>query len=290
MSFSSQVREELVKQYANAKHCQIAELAAIINCVGDYGIDDNDKCIVGFQTDNQNLIEKGFSLLKKAYHLENKIDKKIEVEKSILDKFSTTDQIVDPLIIKSSCCQRAFLRGIFLCMGSMSDPEKSYHLEFVCGTKEKAEQVVEVLSNFRVEAKIVLRKKYFVVYIKEGAAIADLLNIMEARLSLLEFENLRIVREVRNSVNRRVNCETANIGKTVIAASKQIDDINKIKKYQGLSRLPEALEEMAEIRLKYPDLPLKELGQKLMPPLGKSGVNHRLRKLMEIADKIEDKE
>ena len=145
-----------------------------------------------------------------------------------------------------------------------------------------------MIQSFDIEAKIILRKKYYVVYLKEGKAIVDLLNVMEAHVALMNLENLRILKEVRNSVKRRVNCEAANISKTVNAASRQIEDIELIKKLYGLENLPENLREMAEIRLEYPDAPLKELGELLEPPVGKSGVNHRLRKLGEMAEKLRE--
>jgi len=190
------------------------------------------------------------------------------------------------LLVKSSCCKRAFLRGAYLAAGSMSDPNKSYHVEIVCPSEVQANQIMKMLQDFGLDAKTVLRKKYYVVYMKEGENIADFLNIIEAHKALMEFENLRILKEMRNSVNRRVNCETANITKTVTAATRQIEDIEYIRDHYGLRNLPENLRQIAEIRLEYPDAPLKELGSYLDPPVGKSGVNHRLRKISELADKI----
>ena len=206
--------------------------------------------------------------------------------RSVIDKIGDLSEPVSPLLIKNSCCQRAFLRGAFLCIGSMSDPQKSYHLEFVCTDEDKARQLQSVIQGFDIEAKIVLRKKYYVVYLKEGSGIVDLLNVCEAPIALMKLENLRIVKEMRNSVNRRVNCETANITKTVTAATRQIEDIIYIRDHYGLENLPEALSQMAEVRLENPDAPLKELGGYLDPPVGKSGVNHRLRKLSELAERI----
>ena len=143
-----------------------------------------------------------------------------------------------------------------------------------------------IIATFDIEAKIVPRKKYYVVYIKEGSQIVDILNVMEAPVSLMELENIRIVKEMRGSVNRQVNCETANINKTVSAAVKQIEDIRFIQSVAGLSGLPESLQEMARIRLERPEATLKELGEALEPPVGKSGVNHRLRKLSLVAEEL----
>ena len=144
------------------------------------------------------------------------------------------------------------------------------------------------MRTFEVDAKIILRKKYYVVYVKEGSQIVDLLNIMEAHIALMNLENVRILKEMRNSINRQVNCETANINKTVVAASKQIEDILYIRKMVGLSVLSKGLEEVARIRIEQPELSLKELGAMLNPPLGKSGVNHRLRRISKIADGIRE--
>ena len=168
----------------------------------------------------------------------------------------------------------------------MSDPQKGYHLEYLCGNEEMANQILKVIGDFDVEAKIVRRKKYYVVYVKEGASIVELLNVMEAHISLMNFENTRILKEIGNNTNRQVNCEAANIIKSINAANKQIADIEKIRDLKGLDSLPAPLREMAEVRLQYQDTPLGELGKYLDPPIGKSGVNHRLRKLGEIADKL----
>ena len=194
--------------------------------------------------------------------------------------------VVGNVVVQNPCCRRAFLRGAFLASGSITDPEKSYHFEIVCATEPKAKQIQSIMATFNVEAKIVVRKKYFVVYIKEGDQIVDMLNVMEAPLALMELENIRIVREMRGNVNRQVNCETANINKTVSAALKQINDITYIRDTIGFESLPPNLAEMARLRLEKPEATLKELGEDLEPPVGKSGVNHRLRKLCEMADKL----
>lgn len=146
--------------------------------------------------------------------------------------------------------------------------------------------MTQLLGTFSIEAKIVPRKKVFVVYVKEGSQIVDILNIMEAHVSLMDLENVRILKEMRNTVNRKVNCETANINKTVSAALKQIEDITYLRDTIGLGKLPAGLKETALARLENPEASLKELGELLSPPVGKSGVNHRLRKLGELADNV----
>jgi len=286
MSFSSEVKEELAKHISPGRHCQLAELAAIMSFCGQYGRDENGNYMIGFQTENASVVTKGFTLLKKTYNIGVGDPISEEQMQELFSKIGSMDGPVSNLLIKNACCQRAFLRGAYLAIGSMSDPNKGYHLEFDCTDLEKAKQLQKVISDFDIEAKIVTRKKYYVVYIKEGSGIVDLLNVCEAHVALMNFENLRILKEMRNSVNRRVNCETANITKTVNAAARQIADIEYIRDHYGFENLPENLREMAQVRLENPDAPLKELGEQLSPVVGKSGVNHRLRKLSELADKI----
>ena len=180
------------------------------------------------------------------------------------------------------------MRGVFLATGSVSDPSKAYHFEITALTQEKAEQIQYVIGCFDIDAKIVQRKKYYVVYVKEGSQIVDLLNIMEAHTALMDFENVRILKEMRNTINRKVNCETANINKTVSAATKQIEEIMYIKNTVGFGSLPPNLEEIARIRIENPDLSLKDLGELLTKPIGKSGVNHRLKKLISIAQDLRE--
>jgi len=286
MSFSSEVKEELARHISPARHCQLAELAAILNFCGQYGRDADGNYTIGFQTENEMIVKKGFTLLKKTYNIEADATLTEQEMCGILQKIGNLEEPVSPLLVKSTCCQRAFLRGAFLSIGSISDPEKGYHMEFDCNSDAKAKQLQDLIRCFDIESKIILRKKYHVVYLKEGSAIVDLLNVCEAPVSLMNLENLRILKEMRNSVNRRVNCETANITKTVNAAARQVEDIEILRIHYGLQNLPESLRQMAEVRLENPDAPLKELGEYFDPPIGKSGVNHRLRKLSELAEKI----
>jgi len=286
MSFSGEVKEELIRHISTARHCQIAELAALMGFGGQFVRREDGRYTIGFQTENKGVIRKGFTLWGKTYNIENGVAMTEDEVKGFTDKFGTPEEVSGHLLVKSSCCQRAFLRGAFLSIGSMSDPGKGYHMEFVCTNDGKARQLQGMIQGFDIEAKIVFRKKYHVVYLKEGTGIVDLLNVMEAHVSLMKLENLRILKDMRNSVNRRVNCEAANITKTVNAAARQVEDIELIKARYGLGELPENLRQMAEVRLEYPEASLKELGEYLEPAVGKSGVNHRLRKLSEIADRI----
>lgn len=182
--------------------------------------------------------------------------------------------------------KRRTIREAFIQSGSISDPEKFYHLEIVFSSPEEAEKIRQLMEYFDLGAKIAVRKGHYVVYLKEGSQIADMLRVMEASMALMEFENIRIVKEMRNSINRQVNCEAANLGKTISAAVKQVEDIRYICSTAGLENLPESLAETARMRLQYPEATLKELGELLDPPLGKSGVNHRLKKLGELAEEL----
>ena len=305
MSFSSEVKEELDKHIGSSRHCQLAELAAIIFMDGSIEIKDGRACRLSLQTDNPIVSRKFFTIIRKAFNIRNSIPQNGHEFKPVLEDTALIEDIlkavkimdpdgnikdltegINPMVTKNSCCKRAFLRDSFLCVGSISDPNKGYHLEFDCSLEAQALFLQSLIESFDIEARIVRRKKYYVLYVKEGAGIVDLLNIMEAPVSLMNLENLRIVKEMRNSINRRVNCEVANITKTVNAAAKQIEDITFIKDHYGFNKLQESLRQMAEVRLEHPDATLLELGTYLDPPVGKSGVNHRLRKLSELADKI----
>ena len=188
------------------------------------------------------------------------------------------------LLIQNECCKRAYLRGAFLCAGSMSDPEKFYHFEIVCDTIDKAAQLKEIFGSFSVDAGITERKNRFVVYVKEANDIVDLLNLMGAHISLMNMENVRILKDMRNRVNRRVNCETANLTKTVDAAVRQTADIKLLAETGVLSGLSPSLREAAALRLENPEASLKELGAMCDPPVSRAGMNHRLARLSKIAE------
>ncbi len=269
MSFSGKVKEELLSQISQARHCRIAETAALLFFGSAAGPFEPE------QIENDLVRRKYFTLLKKTFNIDNALCNQ--------GKDQVLEAVSGPSLLQKSCCKRAYLRGAFLAAGSVSDPEKSYHLEIICRSAQRAQEIRELLKSFEIDAKQVVRKKNHVVYIKEGTQIVDTLNVIGAHHALMEFENSRIFKDVRNSINRRVNCETANIGKTVTASVKQTEDIELIIQSGAYEKLPKALQEIADIRLQYPNVPLKELGEYLNPPIGKSGVNHRLRKLSEIA-------
>ena len=185
---------------------------------------------------------------------------------------------------KKDCCARAFLRGAFLAAGTVSDPAKSYHLEIVTKSREEALALKESMAHFGIEGHIHERKLSFVVYVKDGSHIAAMLGVMGAHACLMDFENARILNEMRGSVNRQVNCETANIKRTVNTAVRQMEAIHKIESTMGLASLPPTLQETARVRLANPESSLSQLGEYMHPAVGKSGVNHRLRRIIEIAE------
>lgn len=290
LSFSSRVKEELSRQLCTARHCQIAEIAAIISLCGRIQISEHDRFCIKIHTENAAVARKYFTLLQKTFN----IDVSIAIRRNMTKRSCSYDicaqgqelLAVKNAVVQAVCCKRAYIRGAFIAAGSMSDPSKSYHFEIVCNTKGEADYLRNMISTFDLEAKVVERKRTYVVYLKEGSQIVDILNVMEAHVALLELENVRIMKEMRNSVNRKVNCETANINKTVSAAVRQMEDIKYIRDTVGFDRLPEGLRDVALTRLAYPEATLKELGELLESPVGKSGVNHRLRKLSEIAVKL----
>ena len=308
MSFSKKVKDELSKQSSPARHCQMAELAALIVLGGEIKEVRLGTYILLFSTESLSVARKYFTLLKKTFNINTDISIKsnsknrgkvyslytleADVVTKILSalKLSNIEPInrVNHLLIQNGCCKRAFLRGAFLAVGSISDPQKTYHFELAVNSEEKALQLRNLMDDFGIDGKIIIRKKYYVVYVKEGSQIVDLLNIMEAHVNLMELENVRIIKEMRNSINRQVNCEAANITKTVNAASKQVEDILYIKETIGLDNVTEGLEDIAELRIAHPEASLKELGMMLNPPIGKSGVNHRLRKLSIIASSLRE--
>ncbi|MCI7322461.1 MAG: DNA-binding protein WhiA [Lachnospiraceae bacterium] len=284
MSFSRDVKAELAGQYGRSRHCQLAELAGMLELEGRWDAQTAD---VTLETENILLMEKYRILRQKAFGNEDgQLLEALHWDEDIFCGIPLNERRANGLLVQRTCCKRAFIRGAFMAAGSITDPSKSYHFEIVCRSVDQALQLQELMASFEADAKIVERKDRYVVYLKEGSQIVDMLNVMEAYVSLMNLENVRILKEMRNSVNRKVNCETANINKTVSAAVRQLEDIKKIRDTIGFDQLPGPLSQMAQIRLEHPDASLKELGIYADPPVGKSGVNHRLRKLSAIAEEL----
>ncbi len=296
MSFSSAVKKELFGIIPSARHCEIAEIAGIFRILGS---DAEPEGSLSIRTENPELARKVFTLIIKAFNIDigfsdigienygKKGMKRVIVPPPFAD--SLTRAMNHAMLLSMECCRQSFLRGAFLSGGSISTPEKYYHLEIVCPSAETADKVQAAMRSFDLDAKIIGRKKSFVVYLKEGEQIVTMVGKMGAGLSFLNLESLRVEREMKGIVNRRVNCETANLKKTAVSSVRQIRDIEFIRDHSGFSELSPALRDIAEIRLKYPEASLKELGGFLDPKIGKSGVNHRLRKLGETAAELRKK-
>jgi DNA-binding protein WhiA len=295
MSFSGEIRSELARQIGGARHCQLAELFAMIEYSGSMPSPGEMPEMLGFRTDYTLVAEKYYRLVKKLFGAEPEIGVKKGSRKGThrylvtLADAGTVQKILaaaEKPQIRRDCCRRAFIRGAFLVCGSVSDPNRSYHLEFVCADRAVAARLLEAVTGTGAHPKMIRRRNDFIVYLKEIAEISDLIGLMGSRVGLMNLENIRILKEMRGNVNRKVNCETANINKTVSAAVRQIEDIRLIEERVGLDTLPNGLDEMARVRLQYPEASLQELGELLDPPVGKSGVNHRLRRLGNIAARL----
>lgn len=312
MSFSGNVKKELAELIPPAPHCRVAGLAAMLEYMGEFCKRETGEWELFLETENRDALGKCFTLLSKTSNISCEMvqQENIRSKKKRARAKAVSEQVralaemlhfpgengelpcagsgVAEELIRQECCCKSFLRDSFLCIGSMSDPRKEYHLEFDCQTRQQAEQIQRVLGRLDIDARMIRRKKYHVIYLKDSAVIADVLNYLGAHSSMMDMENSLILKEMRNSINRRVNCETANIEKTVNAAQRQIEDIRFLESHDMLRSLSETLRSVAETRIEHPDATLKEIGDILTPPVGKSGVNHRLRKLSEIADRLRE--
>lgn len=296
MSFCSRVKNELSRINKNQKCCLEAELSAIISVNSLSDPEQDEKSNIKIITENAAFARRTFSLIKDLYGIcpdvicrkSQKLRKHATFILTVQNGKNIEQRYIQEFDFSNAkeCCKRAYLRGAFLAAGSISDPEKTYHLELSVKSPELANNLVQLINSYDLNSKIIKRKGYYVVYLKEGDHIVDFLNIIGAHSSLLELENIRILKDMRNNVNRIVNCETANLDKTVTASLRQIENIEYLRDNVGLDNLPENLKQIAELRLQYSDASLKELGQMLNPPLGKSGVNHRLRKLEQLAEEV----
>ena len=279
MSFSSSVKEELSKM--NIFHKINIVEAEVLGYMlsGNTTIEDD---YVYFITENEFNIERLYKLLfNLKIDYEPEIKRKVfvsKIKKSDLSKLKREETITDEEELK------AIVRGVFLGSGSINDPNKKYHLEILLKSKENAMYLQNIIKMFGIKIKLLDSNN--TIYIKEGEEISKFLALIGATKSVLSFEEIRVLRDTRNNVNRLVNCETANLNKIVNASVKQIEDIKFLKKMKKFDSMPDYLVEIAELRLENPDISLKELGQMLENPIGKSGVNHRLKKIQEYADEI----
>ncbi len=306
LSFAALTKKELT-MVESQPCCEKAEMSALIRMNGSVQL-SSKKVVLDISTENAAIARRVYSLLKKYYqvHIELLVRKKMRLKKNnvyivripnrvqeilkdlriVSEGFIFTDGI-DKEIVGKNCCKRAYLRGAFMAGGSVNNPEgSSYHLEIASMYEEHCKALVDLAGEFHLNARCIERKKGFILYIKEGEKIIEFLSLIGAHQALFKFEDVRIMRDMRNSVNRIVNCETANLNKTIGAAVRQIENIKLLQREVGLESLPDKLREVAEIRLAHPDINLKEVGEMLKGTVSKSGVNHRLRKIDELADKV----
>ena len=303
MSFASDMKNELTRIEVDESNAK-AELSALIRMNGALSL-SNQQFVINVQTENATTARRIYSLIKRIFNVEVEIlvRKKMKLKKNniyicrilndlgILKKGVFTHDI-DPDMIKDDEMKRSYLRGAFLAGGSVNNPEtSSYHLEIFSQYEDHSEGLTKLMNSYELNAKHLERKKGSIAYLKEAEKISDFLSLIGGYQALLKFEDVRIVRDMRNSVNRLVNCETANLNKTVSAAMKQVESIQLIDEEIGLENLPDRLREVAKLRVEHQEISLKELGEMVSTgPISKSGMNHRLRKLNELADKIRNGE
>ncbi|MEL7649307.1 MAG: DNA-binding protein WhiA [Sedimentibacter sp.] len=312
MTFSSKIKDELSRSEITDKTAARAETAALVRTMGYISFKGFSRMEVEFSTENAAVARRIFKLLKIAFEIstqvsvektnrlkkhnnyiiriEDKLAKQFLLDTRVAQKedfnIMSFDYGVPDELLTNDLCRRSYIKGSFMGCGSISDPEKSYHAEFVSSREEQSRGICNLLESYGITGKTIYRKNNYVTYIKESEQISDLLALMGANNAVLDFENVRAVKETRNQINRVINCETANLDKIVDTSMRQINSIKVLKKHKAIDKLPDHLRELAYLRLKHSNASLKELGEMLNPPLGKSGVNHRLRKIEEIAEDL----
>jgi DNA-binding protein WhiA len=308
-SYSAEVRNELARIMGEQECCNVAELASLIRMGGTMLIGGNSNLGINFTTENAAVARKALSLIKSGFHLKTEVvvtrGRRLKKNNSYLIKVVPSPVVTELLsvlgimrgdnlnvssdsgILRKACCRRAYLRGAFLGGGSVNKPEGDYHLELVTGNLDFAKTLVRLMKYFSLPVGMTERKNDYIVYLKDGDAIIDFLRLIGAHNALLTFENVRVVKGMRNQVNRLVNCETANLQKTVNAAVRQVNCIQLIALRKGLNTLPPTLREVAKMRLTHPEATLQDLVDAMGGKVGRSGINHRLRKIEQIAMELE---
>lgn len=307
MSYASDVKKELTTLQVHLEHAK-AELAALIRMNGAVTL-QNQTFVLNVQTENAAIARRMYMLLKDHYAVESEllVRRKMKLKKNniyivrlkrgtqevlsdlnIMDGYFFHSHVSD-IIMTNEQKMRSYLRGAFLAGGSVNNPEtSSYHLEIYSNYEDHNQNICQMMNHFGMNARVIERRKGYITYIKEAEKIADFLVLIGAINSMMKFEDVRIVRDMRNSVNRIVNCENANLSKVITASTKQIEAIEYIMKTVGLDQLPEKLQEVARLRLEHPEASLIEIGEMLTEGVvSKSGVNHRLRKIVDFANKLQ---
>lgn len=309
MSFTAEVKDELSRVEPTCSHCDSATLAALIRIEGTLLVSGAGKYRLEVVTDAPVVARFVIKSLHEMYALKTDLT----MRRSVLHKTPNwlievpnqpglhdalidlgvlnsegLERGIDPRLVQKSCCVAAYLRGVFLGSGFISNPRGDFHFELIVETKTLAKDIVELLEKRGIHAKIMSRRNSFIIYLKSGSAISSFLALVGAHQSALKMENERVIKSVRNDVNRRVNAEIANQAKTAEASIDQIQAIKTVLDHQEISTLPRALQEYIRLRVRYPDATLRELGEHANPPLSKSAINHRVRRLEKMAAEIEE--
>lgn len=306
MSFSQKAKDEAAKLAIFSDNSSLAELMAYVRYVSSISF-ISGKVAVSFRVQKAALARRIFTIIRMIYNTDLDVDiskmtqlKKMNIYTIVLSDTDIVMQMfkdtrlegfldvnkVPSMVRENDEMRRSYLRAAFLAVGSITNPERGYHLEMLFESEFEANEVKELMNVYGLGAKYVRRKENYITYLKGAEAISDFLTVIGAMRAVLSFENIRVVKDVRNNANRRTNCETANIQKTVDASTRQVADIEYIDERLGLENLQGDLRELALLRLDNRDASLAELGRLMSPELGKSGVNHRLKKLAELAENL----
>ncbi|NLC33032.1 MAG: DNA-binding protein WhiA [Clostridiales bacterium] len=311
MSFSTSLKQELVALPLEKTCCMASELGALTACCASISLQGRGRLQMVYTTHSPSVLKRIFTLLKQGYGIggaprlsslsnfggmkQYQLRLSVEDSRSLMRSLSGDHKgahhpalySVPSRIVRRICCRRAWIRGFFLGCGSVLDPRKGYRAEFVMDGAQRADYLVRLLKLGGIEALRSERRGNVIIYIRQGDALFTLFGLMGASRAVMELENIRAENSLRESLNRVANCDTSNFRKQVSAAQQQIEHITRISLLKGLTSLPKHLEELARLRLSHPDLGLKELGELASPPLSKSGVQHRLRRLAQIAQDIQ---
>lgn len=316
MTFSANMKTELARSSPDKKCCQLAEIAGFVRMAGTVKLSGNGRTDLLLATENGEIarlymqrLENYFEIRPALAATPNPLQKQGTAYELLISSADNAEQIlretgilrvregcnyfpndISSDLIRAKCCKRAYLRGAFVGAGTISNPKKGYHLELICNSEALAGDFRRLINSLGFKAKIGRRKSNYFVYLKEGEQISDFMALLGAHTHVMAFENVRIVREMRNKTNRIINCESANLDKVVDSAARQMEQIRQIERHTGIDNLPDKLREIAYLRLDHPEATLAELGELADPPLAKSGVHHRLRKLGELAARLEKEE
>ena len=307
MSYSSRTKDELCRLEPDSVCCLLAELSGIISVAGSVILRGGGDKRLSIETENSAGARRTFRLLHDVFDVQPQLvtlrrarlggrsAHRIEISGdeasfvlegcgiSVMQRRGVPREIT-----VRKCCRMSFLRGVFLASGSVTDPEKEYHLEFVLGDEAFALAVQKLIARFDLDAHMTMRRQMTLVYLKGQSEITDMLSILGAQSARFAMEDAFIRKELRNNANRAVNCDSANVQRSVTAASRQTQAIERLIAAKGESSLPPALLQTAKLRLRYPEVSLEELGSLCDPPVGKSGVNHRLRRLEKMAQELDE--